>query len=135
MLEFKDGRIYERYSLPQRLGDQTVGRVWSFRDVTEERQAQAALRESYEELEEKVEARTLELRQKQSQLVQSEKMAALGQLVAGVAHEINTPLGALTSNIDVFARTLGRIETILADAEPIGVTENEQLPAVPRQRR
>ena len=135
VLEFKDGRIYERYSLPQRLGDQTVGRVRSFRDVTEERQAQAALRESYEELEEKVEARTLELRQKQSQLVQSEKMAALGQLVAGVAHEINTPLGALTSNIDVFARTLGRIETILADAEPIGVTENEQLPAVPRQRR
>ena len=127
VLEFKDGRVYERYSLPQRLGDQTVGRVWSFRDVTEERQAQAALRESYEELEEKVEARTLELRQKQSQLVQSEKMTALGQLVAGVAHEINTPLGALTSNIDIFARTLGRIETILADAEPIGVTENEQL--------
>ena len=51
--------------------------------MTEERQAQAVLRESYEELEEKVEARTLELRQKQSQLVQSEKMAALGQLVAG----------------------------------------------------
>ncbi len=127
VLEFRDGRIYERYSQPQRLGNETVGRVWSFRDVTEERQAQAALRESYEELEEKVEARTLELRQKQSQLVQSEKMAALGQLVAGVAHEINTPLGALTSNIDIFARTLTRIEAIMAEDETVGVSGNEKL--------
>ncbi len=127
VLEFKDGRIYERYSQPQRLGNSTVGRVWSFRDVTEERRARTALRESHEELEEKVEARTLELRQKQSQLVQSEKMAALGQLVAGVAHEINTPLGALTSNIDIFARTLSRIETIVDEAESIGGTQNEKL--------
>jgi signal transduction histidine kinase len=76
----------------------------------------------YENLEENVQQRTAELmqtlaelRETQAQLVQSEKMAALGDLVAGVAHEINTPLGAVASNTDLVARAMNKAKDALAD--------------------
>ena len=77
----------------------------------------------YGSLESQVTARTAELagtldelRHTQATLVHAEKMRSLGDLVAGVAHEINTPLGAVTNNVDLQRRALTRLRDSLAEA-------------------
>jgi two-component system, NtrC family, sensor kinase len=61
-----------------------------------------------------LESTNRQLRDAQMQLVQSEKMASLGNLVAGVAHELNTPIGAVASNADVARRALEVVREGLA---------------------
>ncbi|GAK51225.1 two-component sensor histidine kinase [Candidatus Moduliflexus flocculans] len=91
----------------------------SLRDVTERKEAEELQRAYQQEIERQVKERTLELSQAldhlkatQQELVQSEKMAALGHLVSGVAHEINTPLGAIRASIGNISNALN--ETIQA---------------------
>ncbi|OIP70309.1 MAG: hypothetical protein AUK43_10000 [Oscillatoriales cyanobacterium CG2_30_40_61] len=84
-----------------------TGYVGTITDITTRKEAEQILAEYNQTLERQVKERTQELSQTlqqlqaaQSQLIQSEKMAALGQLVAGIAHEINTPLGAIQASIN-----------------------------------
>jgi len=54
-----------------------------------------------------------DLKQAQSQLVQSEKMASLGQLVAGIAHEINNPVNFISAGVDSLSTNLEEIRQVL----------------------
>jgi signal transduction histidine kinase len=74
------------------------------------REAEAQLQQAHAQLEQRVEERTAQLRAAQSQLVQSEKMASLGMLVAGIAHEINTPIGAIHSMHDTIQRAIQKVQ-------------------------
>jgi signal transduction histidine kinase len=67
-------------------------------------------------LEARVEERTRELRDTQAQLVQSEKMRSLGQLVAGVAHELNNPIGFVHANLQLLEEYVERL--MRADTDP-----------------
>jgi PAS domain S-box-containing protein len=79
-----------------------TGAIQTLIDVTRLKQAQTTLEELNRDLEARVQARNAELQHAMGQLVQSEKLAALGSLVAGVAHELNTPIG----NVMAVASTL-----------------------------
>lgn len=57
-----------------------------------------------------------QLQSSQAQLVQSEKMASLGQMVAGVAHEINTPLGYVRNNVEILAGILQQSRAAIDDS-------------------
>ncbi|UUX94341.1 sigma 54-interacting transcriptional regulator [Aquabacterium sp. J223] len=82
-----------------------------------------ALERSRDELDRKVIERTAELQTAQQQLVRSEKLAAIGQLTASIAHEVNNPIAVIQGNLDLARELLGpagepvRAELALADAQ------------------
>ncbi|MCU1333096.1 MAG: sensor protein [Candidatus Angelobacter sp.] len=116
VLNLKDRRIFERYSQPQRIGERVVGRVWSFRDVTQARHMEQDLR-------------------------QSQKMEAVGRLAGGVAHDFNNLLmlmsgylGQLANDPALSSDHRSVIEQLLATTKR-GASLTRQLLAFSRKDR
>lgn len=107
-----------------------IGAIETLQDITERHLAEEDLRRYQNRLEEQVATRTAQLEQAnreleserrelemllskieeaQQQLLQSEKMAAIGQLAAGVAHEINNPIGFVNSNLGTLKNYINRL--------------------------
>jgi len=78
------------------------------RDITDRKSAEI-IKAAYA----RVEKANHELREMQSQLVQSEKLASIGQLAAGVAHEMNTPVGFVACNFETLEGYMKKIRTLL----------------------
>lgn len=106
----------ERYS--QGLEEMVTART------KELRQSQNQLIQLNENLEQMVENRTKQLKDSQAQLIQSEKMASLGQMVAGIAHEINTPLGYVRSNIEAIKEIQSEINNV---TKQFGLTQKKLI--------
>lgn len=89
-VSLKDGRIFERFSLPMIVDGQNIGRVWSFLDVTADKRAEA-------------ERQTLA-----AQNLRLRKVESLGRMAGAIAHHFNNQLHAIMGNIDLAIHDLPR---------------------------
>lgn len=103
-------------------GDQEGLAVFSFLDISERMADEERLRQNHEQL-----------KSQKDVIVQSEKLASIGQLAAGVAHEINNPVGYVTSNlgtISEYVDTLKTIVTMYRDLQKLDDSEPEKKEAL-----
>jgi PAS domain S-box-containing protein len=118
--------------------NQVQGMVGMTRDITERKRAEQALQEQHRLLQEAMHAEhaALEkLKEAQGALVQSEKLAGLGQMVAGVAHEINNPLAFVSNNVAVLQRDLKAIAGMLKMYDQLEAATPEQSAALKQEIR
>jgi PAS domain S-box-containing protein len=129
LFRHKDGHyVFLEGIFKNMLHDEAVqGIVMNCRDITERKKVEAVLRDYNETLQKEVKKQTdslvtknnelekilHDLQHAQMQLVESEKMASLGQLTAGIAHEINNPINFVSANIEPLKTDFEDIKLLL----------------------
>jgi len=109
-VQHKDGRRTPVWAAAQRIqiGNKDLS-IGLFIDIAERKKAEEAAELAYKKLEEA----NMELKHVQSQMVQSEKLASIGELAAGVAHEMNTPVGFVASNFQTLESYVKKFQRLL----------------------
>ncbi|MGB8167645.1 MAG: ATP-binding protein [Chthoniobacteraceae bacterium] len=101
VIEFRDGRVFERRSRPQALEGKIVGRVWTFTDITQ-RRAEEEARHALE-----------------AKLSHSQRLEALGTLAGGIAHDFNNLLTAIMGYAHLAHDSLAAEHPVRADLEAV----------------
>jgi two-component system NtrC family sensor kinase len=120
-----NGRIIEVRQNPVAGG----GFVLIYADITERKRNEAEIRsarDAAEEASRTIEAAFRELKAAQANLIQAEKMASLGQLTAGIAHEIKNPLNFVNNFSALSAELIDELREVLAP-EPLGETVRAEV--------
>lgn len=113
-------RAFQLIGAPCLRNGKVVGLLCALSDITDQQMIEEQMLALNDSLEEMVAERTKdlqqandELKQTQSQMLQNEKMASIGQLAAGVAHEINNPMGFIASNLNSLGKYLRKFENYI----------------------
>ena len=137
-------RWFQLKIVPYSQEDGRVFMAGSLFDLTDVKMIEEQMMELNNSLEGLVEEQTRhlkqaneELKETQSQMLQNEKMASIGQLAAGVAHEINNPMGFIGSNLNSLAKYLSRIGEFLRLQDDLigGCLAAEKLEELREKRR
>ena len=94
VIEFKDGRVFERYSLPQCVGKEIVGRVWNFRDISERRQAEKKVENLYRQLQE------------------SSRQAGMAEVATNVLHNVGNVLNSVNVSATLVSEQVRKSKTV-----------------------
>lgn len=126
ILHTRTGRIYDINIYPIIHNGVVEGRVVSLNDTTDLRATTRELQKAY-----------AELKDAQLQIFQQEKMASIGQLAAGVAHEINNPMGFISSNLGTLNKYVDRLGEFIAAGDQVfaGFTDTDATAALKELRK
>ena len=125
----KDGRWYwilDRGRVVERdAAGNPIRMAGTHLDINDRKLAEERLLLLNEELEQRVQEELAKNREKDAFMLQQDKMASIGQLAAGVAHEINNPMGFIISNLGTLREYTGSMKNFIAECDTLLAGKNE----------